>query len=413
MIIKMKTLVSLCFLLLVNLSSFAQKLKVGVSTAVINPKTGAYIAGDKQNRKFTDIHDNLHAKAVVISSGNENIVLLTLDCIGLLYPDVLKIRKKVAEISNLNTERIIVSSTHTHSGPDVVGIWGKDYSESGVDETYINFLIETAAKQIKKAFESQKNANIYTAEITFGETWVENICKEEIDRSVSIIHFKDSQNKAIATLTNFACHPTFMDAVSSEVSADFIHGYYEELTKTIGGEVLYLQGAIGGWVQPEKETKSFENAYKRGGELANAVNIALKSGKKMKSNAITFKSKVINIPVENEGWKQLAAIGTIKRNITEKVETEIAYFKIGNAQFVTHPGETAPFYSLASKKLMNTGPKFILGLGNDALGYILKPSYFEDKTLPHAEYLTSMSVGKQAGPLIMTAIEDLISIKEE
>jgi hypothetical protein len=187
----MKKLASILIGLLCSVVSLAQTLKVGVSSAAINPAKGAYIAGDKQNRKFTGIHDNLYAKAVVISSGRERVAILTLDCIGLLYSDVLKIRQKVAGICKFPAERIVVTSTHTHAGPDVVGIWGKDYSESGVDNTYMDFLISTAAIQIKHAAESQQNAKAYTAETTFGESWVENICKEEIDRSVSIIHFKN------------------------------------------------------------------------------------------------------------------------------------------------------------------------------------------------------------------------------
>jgi hypothetical protein len=105
-------------------------------------------------------------------------------------------------------DRIVISSTHTHAGPDVVGIWGKDYSASGVDDAYMQFLISTTANQIKKAFENQKSAKAYTAETTFGEPWVQNICNEELDNSLSIIQFRNSNNKAIATLANFACHPT-------------------------------------------------------------------------------------------------------------------------------------------------------------------------------------------------------------
>jgi hypothetical protein len=388
--------------------AIAQKLMVGASSAIINPQIGAYIAGDKQDRKFTGIHDNLYAKAVVVSRANSHLAIVTIDCIGLLYTDVLKIRQKASEICKMPADRIVISSTHTHAGPDVVGIWGRDYSASGVDDAYMQFLIETTAGQIKKAFENQKIAKAYTAETTFGEPWVQNICNEELDRSLNIIQFRNSHNKAIATLANFACHPTFIDAVASEVSADYIHGYYEELKKSLGGEVLFLQGAIGGWVQPENEAKTFDNAYKRGKELSTAVTQALKNAKPLKKSELVFKSKKINIPVENEGWQQLAAIGTIKRNFTETVETEISYFKIGEAEFVTHPGETAPFYSLESKKMMGTGPKFILGLGNDALGYILKPVYFENTSLPHAEYLTRMSVGKQTGPMILETVKELM-----
>lgn len=383
-------------------------LRAGVSAAPINPPIGAFIAGDKQNRTFTAVHDSLFAKAVVVSHGDEQIAIVTLDCIGLLYPDVLRIRQKASELCGFPEARIMVSSTHTHSGPDVVGIWGSDYEHTGVDSAYMTFLINTAAAQVKAAFENQQDIRAVTAETTFGEPWVQNICGEEIDRSVTVLQLRDSEGKPVVTLTNFACHPTFMDARFSEVSSDYVNGYYKQMKKQTGAEALFLQGAIGGWVQPEDGEGSFEKAYQRGRELADAVFAVLPQANPLTSSNISFQSRQVKFPVENEGWKQLAAIGTIRREIKDSVTTELAWFSIGEAQFATHPGETAPFYGLETKKLMGSGPRFVLGLGNDALGYMVKPSFFEDKNIPHATYLTGMSVGKPTAPLMMDQLRLII-----
>lgn len=383
-------------------------LRAGVSAAPINPPMGAFIAGDKQDRRFTTVHDSLFAKAVVISHDDEQVAIVTLDCIGLLYPDVLRIRKRAAELCGFPEARIMVSSTHTHSGPDVVGIWGSNYEQSGVDSVYMTFLINTAAGQIKAALENQQEVTALTAETKFGEPWVQNICLEEIDRSVTILQLRDKDDKAVVTFTNFACHPTFLDARFSDVSSDYVNGYYKQMRKQSGAEALFLQGAIGGWVQPEDGEGSFDKAYMRGRELADAVLAVLPKANPLTSSKISFNSKQVKFPVENEGWKQLAAIGTIRREIKDSVTTELAWFSIGEAQFVTHPGETAPYYGLETKKLMGTGPRFVLGLGNDALGYIVKPSFFEDKNIPHAEYLTGMSVGKPTATLMMDQLRLII-----
>jgi hypothetical protein len=387
-------------------------LQAGVSAAPINPPIGAFIAGDKQNRTFTAIHDSLYAKAVVFVKGEEKLALVTLDCIGLLYPDVLRIRQQAALLCGFPEERIIVSSTHTHSGPDVVGIWGSDYQHTGVDSAYMAFLVNTAAAQVKAALDQRQAVTAHAVETTFGEPWVQNICLEEIDRSVSILQLRNDQGQTVATLTNFACHPTFLDARFSEVSADYVNGYYEQMKKETGAEALFLQGAIGGWVQPEDGEGSFEKAFQRGRELADAVLSALPLAKVLDSTTIQFNSKRIKFPVENEAWKQLSAIGTINRDIQDSVQTEIAWFAVGEAQFATHPGETAPFYGLETKKMMGSGPRFVLGLSNDALGYIVKPTFFENKDIPHAEYLTGMSVGKPTGPTLMEHLGSIIpSIK--
>ena len=400
-----------------NKKSGASAFFVGAASQNINPGTGAFIAGGKNDRHFTGIHDSIFVKAIVVSDANNQMAILTFDCIGLLYPILLDIRKEAAlqiPSTSLNPANIMMASTHTHSGPDVVGIWGANQMTSGVDSQYMKRLVQNAVAVIVTAIKNKQPATLHYAATTFGDEWVYNISETgELDRSVSILQFKDVDEKSIATLTNFACHPTIMDGSNSLVSSDYVFGMYKRLNKTFGGENLFLQGSIGGWVQPEYEEKTFERAEKRGSELGVAVEKALKNSTADTETTIQFKSKVFNLPVTNIGFKQLSAAGIINRPIADSVSTEIAWFSIGNAQFVTHPGETVPAYSFQSKKLMNgKGPKFVIGLGMDALGYILKPSFFgTDTSIHHTDYLTGMSIGKDAGPILMKNIELLAKEK--
>ncbi|MCA6075057.1 neutral/alkaline non-lysosomal ceramidase N-terminal domain-containing protein [Fulvivirga sedimenti] len=388
-------------------------LSVGAAFGIINPAPGDFIAGDRNNRKFSGVHDPLFVKAVVVSDSQHTVAIITVDCIGLLYPTLLEIREAVArQISPelLDPSHIVSSSTHTHSGPDVVGLWGQNQQSSGVNTEYMQRLVQIAAAKIIEAFEQKQPAELHYAETTYGEDWVYNISKpEELDRSLGVLQFTDLNGNSIATLTNFACHPTFMDGTNDEVSSDFIGGFYEAMDQELGGTNQYLQGSIGGWVQPEYEEKSFPNAFKRGRELADAVLSSLKNSKATVSTDIQFNRSVFSLPVSNEGFRQLASMGVIDRAITDSVETEIAWFRVGDAEFITHPGETSPVYSLESKKLMNTtGPKFVLGLGMDGLGYIVTPDFFDaENEIPHSEYLTGMSVDKNAGEIILQVIESL------
>ena len=390
---------------------------VGAASQNINPGTGAFIAGDKNDRHFTGIHDSIYVKAIVVSDSKNKIAILTFDCIGLLYPTLLDIRKEAGlqiPATELNPLNIVMASTHTHSGPDVVGIWGHNQITSGVDTQYMKKLVQNAVAVIVTALKNKRQATLHYAATTFGNEWVYNISETgELDRSLSILQFKDENGKSIATLTNFACHPTIMDGASSLVSADYVFGMYKQLNKTFGGENLFLQGSIGGWVQPEYEKKTFEQAEKRGSELAFAVEKALKNSTAAGETDIQFKSKNVNLPVTNVGFRQLSAAGIINRPMADSVATEIAWFSIGSAQFVTHPGETVPAYSFQSKKLMNgKGPKFVIGLGMDALGYILKPTFFgTDTSIHNTAYLTGMSIGKDAGPIMMNTIELLAKEK--
>lgn len=396
---------------LLQLTSTAQDFLAGAASRTINPeKDSLYLAGGKANRLFIDVHDNLYVKAVVLSNSNNNLTILTFDCIGLLYPQLQAIRSRIkAELPSIDPEHIVMSSTHTHSGPDVVGIWGKDLAHSGVNDKHMQLIVDRAVEAIKEATEARKPVTITFGSGSFGEDWVKNISEPaELDRSVSIIKFSDSKGKNIAMLTNFACHPTIMDDASTAASSDYVCGYYKYLDSAQGGVNMFLQGAIGGWVQPEGVPHTYDYANYYGSSLGKYA-YELKKNKSTSKN-IFFTSAKLNFPLANPSFQMLSKAGIIKRDFGKTVSSEIAYFTIGDACFATHPGETSPALSLATKSLMdNKGPKFILGLSQDALGYIVKPSFFDlSNKIPHSEYLTGMSIGPATMGIILSNLKTLI-----
>jgi hypothetical protein len=394
-----------------QLSVIGQDFSAGAATRTINPeKDSLFIAGGKPNRPFIDVHDNLYVKAVVISNPKNNITLLTFDCIGLLYPQLQAIRSRIKiELPFVDPEHIVMSSTHTHSGPDVVGIWGKDLMHSGVNDKHMQLIVDRAVEAIKEAVQVRKPVNISYGSGSFGEDWVKNISEPgEIDRSVSVIKFTALNGKNIAMLTNFACHPTIMDDKSTAASSDYVWGYYHYLDSIQGGVNMFLQGAIGGWVQPEDVPHTYDDAKYYGSSLGKYAFELTK--KKTSSKNIYFTSAKVNFPLANPSFQMLSKMGTIKRTFGETVASEIAFFSIGDASFATHPGETCPSLSFDTKKLMkNKGPKFILGLSQDALGYIIKPSFFDaSNKIPHSEYLTGMSIGSETMGIILSTLKNLI-----
>ena len=404
-------IILLCLFFFIEVSVIAQDFFAGAASRTINPeKDSLYLAGGKPNRPFIDVHDNLYVKAVVVSNPKNNITLLTFDCIGLLYPQLEAIRSKIkVEVPSINTDHIVMSSTHTHSGPDVVGIWGKDLMHSGVNEKHMQLIVDRAVASIKEAVQVKKLVTISFGSGSFGEDWVKNISEPgEIDRSVSVIKFSDLNGKNIAMLTNFACHPTIMDDKSTAASSDYVWGYYHYLDSAQGGVNMFLQGAIGGWVQPEDVPHTYDDAKYHGSSLGKyAFEL---SKKKTSSKNISFTYAKVDFPLANPSFQMLSKAGIIKRNFGKTVSSEIAFFTIGDASFATHPGETCPALSLDTKKLMNNkGPKFILGLSQDALGYIIKPSFFDlSNKIPHSEYLTGMSIGSETMGIILSTLKNLI-----
>lgn len=389
-----------------------RELRVGAACAPVSPREGVYLAGYGQNRRCTGVHDDLYVKAVVFDDGVTPLALVVVDSIGIQYDTVQDIRKEASAATSavyIPPDRIIVCSTHTHCSPDVIGIYGPDPTRTGRDPEYMTMLAHTAARQVAAAAERLQVARLVYAETTCTGWAVNDSEPGVVDSSVTVLQCEDKDGRPIATLTSFACHPTVLDGDTTQASADWVGAFYREMAAALPGEHLFLQGSVGGWIQPVTPERTFELADKYGRDLAEKTMEALQNTRPVTGAEIRFKSKVFDMPVQNEMFKQIAAAGLLPRPIADTVQTEVAWFSVGSAQFATHPGETAPAFSAATEALMDTGPKFVLGLGLDQLGYILKPSYFDDPVaVPHASYQITVSLGKDAGPAMMAALEAVI-----
>lgn len=392
-------------------------IQAAAAQAVVTPAIGSFIAGDAKNRRFTGIHDDLYAKAALLDDGDTALALVAIDCIGLTYPDIEKIRHEGARLAanpRLTPDRIVVGSTHTHCGPDVVGIWGPEDTVTGRDPEYIKRLIATAAGQIQEAAANLRPATLQYAQTTAGEDWVVNDCEPALlDRTLVALQAQDTEGTSIFTLTNFACHPTILDAVVDEVSADYLYGFYKGVGERLGGVNLFFQGSIGAWIQPNKQTRDFDTIDTLGRGVAARMLEALARPTAIATPRLRHVANKLHLEVANPGWKLMAAIGLVDREIDDTVETEVSWFAIGPVQYATHPGETSPQHGLDTKAMMpGDGPKCVLGLTQDALGYILKPEYFADNTpYPFAEYLTSMSLGPKTAPDMLAALRAIIPAK--
>jgi hypothetical protein len=187
----MKKQLLFIFMILLMQSSIAQSFMVGAASRNINPDNDSlYMAGGNPNRPFIDVHDSLYVKAVFIGNKNQHVTILTFDCIGLMYPALLEIREQVKRsIPSLDPSSIVMSSTHTHAGPDVVGIWGKNFTQSGVNQSHMKKIIAAATAAIQEAYEKKGNCEMQYAQGRFGEDWVKNISEpNEINQKYRLLH---------------------------------------------------------------------------------------------------------------------------------------------------------------------------------------------------------------------------------
>lgn len=237
-------------------------MRCGMSEVDITPPLGNSIPGYFVDRKSSGIKDLLYAKSLVVESGKITICLIVVDAIDLARRDVERIRQRVQEATGIPPENIMVSATHTHTGPPV-----KEGFSSKVNESYMEWMAQKAGDAGILAYNGRKEARIglgrgQEANIAFNRRFymkdgsvttnpgVNNPLIDRpagpIDPEVLVVRIDDAADGSpMGVLTNYACHT---DTVSgSEYSADFPGALSSTIKKVLGNHTvsLFMLGACG------------------------------------------------------------------------------------------------------------------------------------------------------------------------
>jgi len=395
------------------------ELRAGAAKRVITPKTPVYLAGLGNNRLSIGAHDPLYVRAVVFEDGKTRLGLVSLDLIGLLRPDVRRIQRKLRE-AGVETDHTILTCTHVHSGPDTIGIWGPDELTSGVNPAYMEYLNQQIIACIKEAQSAMQIATLRLGQAEAPPKGVSRNVRVSnlIDRTLGLMQFVDAKGKPIANVVNFTAHPETLWSDSKYITADYVAPVYREVDDKLGGVTLFINGALGGMVTVDnrgedgEERNTFAEAERIGKIVAQKTIEAASKAQEQNSTSIIFRHGTVRVPMENPQFLALAESGILPKEMFRDgyVETEVNVIQIGDAQIATFPGEALPKLGLRVKDAMTVPYKFVFGLANDELGYIISAEDFSDELY---DYERSMSVGSRIGPATVEKIlEFLDAIKK-
>ena len=97
------------------------KIKVGVAETIITPPNpiGVKMAGyDRGVNTSTGVHDDLYARSLVVEGEDgTSSAMITVAVVNMSEPVMDQIRTGVNKETGIPFKNVIVSSTHTHSGP--------------------------------------------------------------------------------------------------------------------------------------------------------------------------------------------------------------------------------------------------------------------------------------------------------
>ena len=129
--------------------------RAGAATSNITPPLGTSINGGMVDRRATHVHDELHARCLVLDDGTTKLAFAIVD--SCMVPvDVIDAAKKiVAERTGIPATHVLVSATHTHEAPTAAAVF-----QSDPDPAYLAFLSTRIADGIQRAANNLEPARI-------------------------------------------------------------------------------------------------------------------------------------------------------------------------------------------------------------------------------------------------------------
>lgn len=141
-----------------DLSKQVKIFRAGAAISNITPKIGTSINGNLQDAKVQNIHDDTHARAIVLDDGNTRLAIVVSDLCMVSRQVLDKAKRKAQQYTKIPAENMLMSATHTHSAGTACSIF-----QSDPDPDYLNFLTERIADAIIRA-----NYNLVPARIGWG-----------------------------------------------------------------------------------------------------------------------------------------------------------------------------------------------------------------------------------------------------
>jgi hypothetical protein len=219
-------------------------ISAGAAKVVITPSQSVPLGGSEFAKYSTGVHDNLYARCVVISSKGTVVALVSLDLLGLPLDDVKLIRSDVENIYGIDADFVIVASTHTHSAPDVIGIYGGALDPYLMNE-YVSYLREKVVEVIGLALDGMRRAVVQVGSVEVGGMTFNRRTYPEAgttDKELTALRFVDLEGVTIATMVNFAVHPV-ITMTGTLVSADFVGYLCGKLEEEYSGVGIFFNGA--------------------------------------------------------------------------------------------------------------------------------------------------------------------------
>lgn len=258
-------------------------LLAGTAREDISPRHSMFLCGYPHvERMSTGTHDPLYVTALCLRTPAETLLLLGLDLLFVGHDFVRAVRERVVRETGIRPEGLLISTTHTHSGPLTAPIlaWRDDPVVPAPDAEYLRDVEDRTVRAACRAFSEAR-----PAELAIASARVEGVGTNRLDpegprdpeAGLLAVRSRDDRRWMAVELI-YGMHPTVLHEDSTLVSADFPGMTRRLLEETFEGAMVLYQTAPCGNLSPRYSVRAqtFAEAERLGRKLAEPVAAALR-----------------------------------------------------------------------------------------------------------------------------------------
>jgi hypothetical protein len=443
-------------------------LRAGAATSNITPFLGANIVGGFIHFPSTSVHDELHARCLVLDDGEIKLALVVCDLLSMSYSVCAEARKLIQKEMGIPAENVLICAVHTHSGCAV--------SDKATDD-YHRLVVRRIADGVKIALGALRPAQMafVTAQVpehVFNRRWLmkpgtappnpfggvdqvkmnptpgsPNLVEPAgpTDPAVSVLALREPrtgsvQGKPIAVFSSYSLH--YVGNVNKgDISADYYGMYCRELKRLLGAQdqdppfVAMMANGTSGDVastdrrEPEPKQEPYVKMRGVAEDVARKVHAALAKAEYRGDVTLAARFRELTIAARRPTPEQMAwaeeTLAHAAAPVPDKADMPVIYarrtiaqskapetvpaplqvFRIGPVCIATMPCEVFCEIGLAFKKKSAVQPAFLVSLTNGALGYVPTPRHFA--LGGYETWLGTNRLEPQAGEKMLSALLEM------
>ncbi|MBI3958752.1 MAG: hypothetical protein HY328_08080 [Chloroflexi bacterium] len=270
------------------------RLRFGTARADVTPPVGIYhrMWGAASHDRAAGVHRPLYADAIALlprAGDGPGLLRLLIDLVGLGKNELDELTRTAAQASGLPAANVVITFSHTHSAgmmtPDRIPLPGGDLIPG-----YLAELSAAVGRISRETVDVVQDAVISYAAGRCGmaanrDCWDDErgifVCgfnpATPADDTLLVGRVTDAKGALLATLVNYACHPTTLAWENQLISPDYVGSLRETVEDQTGAPCLFLQGACGDLGPVQGFVGDPAAADRNGREVAYAALSALSS----------------------------------------------------------------------------------------------------------------------------------------